>query len=205
MKKIILTLVVALFATFMVSAQTVQEQQVTFDKVQVTAYTIATPDYTPELIYGAIQQKWEKNMGLKVSKYAGYKAYLAQQFPTISTQNLDVYIKAEQTGKKKEKTTLVTMLVSTGNNNFITPANNPEAAANIKTALTELIAYVAEYSKTQNITANTNTINKLKEEQKKLEGNKEKLQKEMNDLDKKIKDKQVEIDKLQQENEKLQK
>lgn len=203
MKKIALVLVALLFSFTFSFAQTVQEQQVTMGKLPATAFTLKTM-HSPAVMEGAIQQKLEKGMGLKASKYSGYKAFLAQQFPTISNQNLDVYFKSEEVGKKADKVTVVYMLVSTGNNNFITTANDAATAEKIKLYLADVVAYAAEYELEQNIINNTNNIKKLEGEQKKLESNKQKMQKQMNELEKQISDKQLEIDKLKEENAKLQ-
>ncbi len=203
MKKVTLILSFVLFLAAFAFAQSVQEQQVTFNKEQAPGYVIKS-NYSAEAINGAITQKWEKGLGLKAGKEAGYKAFLAQKFPTISDQTLDVYVGTKETGKKNAKVTEVTLLVSTGNNNFVSSYNNPEMAERIKIALAEVVDYAGVYSKEQAVILNNNSINKLTAEQQKLESDKQKLQKQLNELDKKIADKKLEIEKLQNDNNKLQ-
>lgn len=202
MKKIVLTAFAMLFAFSVLNAQQVQEQQVPYEKGTASGYAITT-NYSAEIMNGAIQQKWVKDAGMKVAKYDGYQYFAAQQFPEISTQNLDVYVKAEESGKKKNKVTTVTMLVSTGNNNFISSGTDAQTAANIKKVLTDLVAYAATFAVEQNIAQNDAAIAKLQKEQQKLEKSKEKKQKELNDIEKKISDNKKEIDKLKQANNKL--
>jgi len=203
MKKISLILSFVFCCTLFSFAQSVQEQQVTFEKTQVPGYVVRT-NYSADIVNGAVTQKWEKGFGLKASKVSGYKAFLAQKLQTISDQNLDVYVMAKETGKKNAKVTEVTVLVSTGNNNFVSSYNNPDMSAKIKAAVADLIAFTAVYAVEQAVTLNNNNINKLNSEVQKLESEKQKLQKQLNDVDKKINDKKVEIEKLQNDNTKLQ-
>ena len=183
-------------------AQSVQEEQVSFEKTQVPGFVVRT-NHSVADITGAVEQKWEKGWGLKASKASGYKAFLSQKMPTISDQNLDVYVGVKETGKKNAKVTELTVLVSTGNNNFVSSYNNADMAARIKDAITELVEFTAVYSVEQAVTVNNNNINKLNTETQKLESEKQKLQKQINDIDKKISDKKVEIEKLQNDNAKL--
>lgn len=198
MKKIFLCAIALVCFNLVASAQFVKEEVVEFEKVQVSALTVMLPDMNMDIIANALQEHFEKTAGLKSSKTKGYTSYLAQAYPPYGTQNFDIFVKLEETGKKSAKTPKITLLVSKGNNNFISSSNDNETFGNIRRDLESFVVYVKEYEVNQRIIVKNNELQKLVKEKEELSKNQTKLQKSLEDLEKKLK----ENDKQLQENEK---
>lgn len=198
MKKVLL-LTIVFFVTFCLSAQSVQEGKTEFNKTQVDAFIVNVPNFPVNIVEDAIYQKYVILENMRIDKQSGYRAFLSQQIARISTQNIDLFFKVQEVGKKKERQTQIVCLVSTGNANFISSAIDATVAANVKNELTTLVKYVGEYEASQRVLSNTNALNKLQKEVKSLNLDKDKLQKEMNAIDQKIADKNLEINKIQAE------
>ena len=99
MKKVLFCAIAFMFCAFAVSAQTVKEETVTFDKVQAPAFTMEIPDMSIDLISGAMQKRFETKNNLKASKTKGYVAYLGQKYLPYGDLNFDIFTKVEEVGK----------------------------------------------------------------------------------------------------------
>lgn len=199
MKKFLLCVIALVCCSFFATAQIVKDEVVDFDKkLKVSAVTVMLPDMNMDVISNALQQHFEKTAGLKPSKAKGYTAYLSQPYQPYGTNNFDIFVKLEEVGKKSAKTPKITVLVSNGNNNFISPSDNPEIINNVKRDLESFVVYVKEYEVNQTVIVKNNELQKLNKEKDELTKNQAKLQKSLEDIEKKMK----ENEKALQENEK---
>jgi hypothetical protein len=141
---------------------------------------------------------WKKN------KIDGFYVFNNVTLPSLSNQKLDMYFKVVQKNKEEKNNSTLYLLVSTGNENFASPAGDTILWNSSKMFLDGFIEKTTAYSLEQNITAQENV---LKDSQKKLTT----LQKDEKDLADKIKKYQDELmknkssQKDQQENIEIQK
>ncbi len=199
MKKVLLCAIALMFCAFTLSAQTVKEETVTFDKVQAPAFTMEIPDMSIDLITGALQKQFETKNNLKASKTKGYVAYLGQKYLPYGDFNFDIFTKVEEVGKKGAKTPKITILVSRGNNNFISSANDIDIATNVKRDLEAFKVYLKEYEVNQRLIMKNNELQKLQKNKEDLNKELTKLQKQVEDTQKKIADNEKQIQATQAE------
>lgn len=211
MKKLFILLSV-ICACFLASAQKVQESVIDFGKQQTNGYLVNVPNASIELVDAAFKEKLEKQYALKSSKENGFRAYINQNMSAFGSANYDIYYKVGEFGKKKHKTTQLTLIVSSGNMNAITSSNNAEVAENIKKFLAEFVNYVDEYSVQQEINSLMDKLTKLNNEKAGLEKDDakidkqiEKLNKEKATIQKNLEQKNTDIKKLEDEINRLKK
>ena len=198
MKKILVALAVMTFCAG-VYAQTAVETGVEFDKKKVNSVAITYNDFGVDLVKGALQARMEKVAALKGSNAKGWRAYLAQPFPEIGNMNFDIYTMVTEVGKKKDKATVVYMLVSKGNENFISSSTDPEIIENVKNFLSNFTAYVREYSIQLKIKEQEGVGEKLKKEYDSMTSDRDKMKSQIKDLEKKISAKEDDMQKKQEE------
>ena len=198
MKKcLILILGIALSMTVM--AQTAQETTVEFNKKHVQGVCVSFKDYSQDIVKGALTNRLEKDAALKGSNVKGWRAYLSQQFMELGTKNFDIYTNVVTIGKKKDQQVVVYLLVSTGNENFVTSASEKDVIDNAKNFLNNFVAYVRTHDINVKIDNQNELIAKLKKEYESLTADKEKMQNQIKDLEKKIISKEDEISKKDNE------
>lgn len=178
MKKLFVLLLVA-FVTLTISAQDVKTSMVNFGKSQYSGYLLNIKGASVDLVDATIRDMFETQYNLKASKESGFRAYLNQPFAPFGSENFDIYYNVSEYGKKKDKTTQVSMIVCTGNMNAITTANNPDADNAIRTFLANIPPKIEQYS-------NQQEINMLKEQLAKLQSTKESLEKDNDKTQKQI-------------------
>ena len=196
-KSLILILGIALSMTVM--AQTAQETTVEFNKKHVQGVCVSFKDYSQDIVKGALTNRLEKDAALKVSNVKGWRAYLSQQFMELGTKNFDIYTNVVTIGKKKDQQVVVYLLVSTGNENFVTSASEKDVIDNAKNFLNNFVAYVRTHDINVKIDNQNELIAKLKKEYESLTADKEKMQNQIKDLEKKIISKEDEISKKDNE------
>lgn len=197
MKKILFSIVTLMLCTLFMSAQAIKEEMVTFDKVQVSAFTMQIPDFSADVVEGALQQQFEQKYNMKSSKVKGYVAYLGQKYLPYGDENFDVFTKVEEVGKKGAKVPKVMILVSSGNNNFISSSNDVEITNNIKRDMQAFMVYLKEYEVNQRLIMKTNELQKLNKTKEDLNKELTKLQKSLEETQQKIDDNEKQIQETQ--------
>lgn len=198
MKRICM-LVAGIMMACTVMAQTAQETTVEFNKKNVQGVCITFSNFSQDVVRDALTNRMEKDGGLKGSNVKGWRAYLAQKFLELGDKNFDIYTNVVTMGKKKDIQVVVYMLVSTGNENFVTSANEREVIDNAKNFLNNFASYVRVHDINVKIANQNEVIAKLKKEHESLNGDKEKMQNQIKDLEKKIASKQDEISNKEKE------
>jgi hypothetical protein len=197
MKKVVF-FIAATVITSVSIAQTAQERVIPFDKNNsYSGVSLDISDYDVKTIAGALQNRFEVS-GLKGSNSGKFRAYLAQNFPEFGMQNYDIYTQVVGVGKKKDKKTTVYLLVSKGNNNFVTPSSDPDIVNNMKTYLNGFVAYLKQYDTSLKIAEQQKNLTKMEKDFKTLTANKEKMQKQMEKTEQEIQQKQDAINKAKE-------
>lgn len=198
MKKLVFFIAASLITSVAI-AQTAQDGIIQFDKTSsYSGVTLDVTGYDIKVTQGALQNRFETTSGLKGSNSGKFRAYLAQAFPDFGSQNYDIYTQVIETGKKKDKKTIINLLVSKGNNNFVTPASDPDIISNMKIFLNNFTTYLKEYDTSVKAAEQQKNIAKMEKEYKSLNSDKEKLQKQMDKKNAEIQQKQEELNKAKE-------
>jgi hypothetical protein len=175
--------------------QTAMDETITFDKKNVPGVSIIASDYDVKLTSAAIQSRFER-AGMKGVTTKGFRYYQSQSFSDFGPLNYDIYTRITTVGKRKEQKTIIYLLVSTGNENFATPANNPEVIDKMKSFLNDFLStYLRQYDIDQKSDNQEKVITKLEKETKTLTSERDKLKKQLEDKEKAIIMKQNELTK----------
>ena len=187
------------------SAQRVNETVTLFGKEQLSGFTTNITEATPEIVEQALANKLEKDFLLKGSKKKGYYVYMNQPCPAFGEARYDLYFTTTEVGKKKNKSTQVTLVVSTGNQNCITFSNDPRTSRNIVSFLESLSNDVEAYKRLLRINELKETVESLEKDKVSLEKDQEKVQDKVNKTNEemqanvaKVEAKTAEIAKLQE-------
>jgi hypothetical protein len=164
--------------TLTIFSQTITTEVVEISKQQVPAFTMTMPYQDAKILTEAITDCFTKG-GLKSSKTSGYVSFLNQNFKEFGLANYDIFAKVIKTGKKANTALKYYLIVTKGNMNAVTEANDPELAANIKQFMNNFIPFAEGYFLKSDM---ENMKNDLAKQEKAMK----KLQKEQADLNKKM-------------------
>ena len=173
-------------------AQTAQSTTIQYNKNSVPGVSIAIAGYEFDFIQSALINRLEKVGKLKGSNSKGFRVYESQNFPEFGNLSYTIFTQTIK-GTKKSPAVTLNILVSTGNNNFVSPASDPELTQKMKDFLTDFVVFLKEYDKKLKIETLTSSIAKFEKEYTTLTADKDKLQKEISNLEKRLKDKENEI------------
>lgn len=130
MKKIV-TLLAFACVLCSLSAQRVSETVTLYGKEQLSGFTINLDNAPQNIVEDAIVYKFMNQFQMKDSKKKGYHVYENQPCNAFGDARYDIYFCTNEIGKKNDKRTQVTLVVSTGNMNCITFSNDPRTSRNI--------------------------------------------------------------------------
>ena len=157
------------------SAQKVNETVTTFGKDQLSGFTINIDNATASIVMDALADKLESQYSMKGSNKKSFRVYENQTCPAIGEARYDIYFTAVEVGKKKNKTTELDFVVTTGNMNCITFSNDPRTARNIVALLESLPSDVLSYKTKMRIKTLENELSKLRKERESLEKDRAKV------------------------------
>jgi hypothetical protein len=202
MKKIIYTLITLFIFTITCSAQT---RYVFIDFKDAKKPGVQNEfSYSDKTVSGAIDEKMTK-MGYKSKDVKGYTVYKNVLLPELGSQAYDLYFKVDRKSRKEKDNAVVTMLVSSGNENFISDSSDGITMNNARNYLDNLLPTLTEYDLQQQDNAQQDILTKAEKKYKSLQDDaddlqkkKKKLEQQMEDNAKAQKDQLVEIDRQRQ-------
>lgn len=203
MKKIVLLLALACVLCSL-SAQKVKETVTLIGKDQLTGFTINIDNVPMNIVEGALVDKFETQLGLKGSKKKGFRIYENQPCSVFGDARYDIYFNTSEIGKKKNPSTQIVLVVSTGNMNCITFNNDPRSARNIVLFMENLANDVEAYKVKLRIQELKSELSNLNKERQSLIKDKQKIQDKVEKTNSDIKKISDQIEKLTDEIEKLQ-
>ena len=202
MKKLIYTLIAILLFNITVRSQA-RYVFIDFKDGQRPA-VVNDFSYPESTVSKAIRDKMEKS-GYKGKDSKGYTMYKNVSLPELGSGTYDVYFKVDRKSKKEKDLSEVTMLVSRGNEVYISEADDPQTINNAKSYLDNLIPNVQAFDLEQQISAQQDAVNKAEKKYKNLLDDADDLQKKKRKLEQQIednykdqKDQQAEIEKQRQ-------
>lgn len=202
MKKVIYTFIATLFFNTAIYAQA-QYVFINFKDVQKPAIQ-SEFSYPEKTVSNAIDEKLTR-MGYKSKDVKGYSMYKGVVLPELGNQTYDLYFKTDRKSRKDKDNTVVSMLVSSGNENFISDSSDSQTIYNAKSFLNNLMPSVAAYDLQQQINAQAEVVTKAEKKYKSLQNDADDLQKRKKKLEQQIednlkaqKDQQAEMEKQRQ-------
>ena len=202
MIKILYTLAAIIFFNITVSSQA-RYVFIDFKNAQKPAVQSEFA-FSEKMISDAIEDKLNK-MGYKGKDTKGYTVYKSVVLPELGTQAYDLYFKVDRKSRKEKDNAVVSMLISTGNENFISDTSDSRTINNAKGFLDNLLPTVAAYDLQQQINAQQDIVTKAEKKYKSLQDDADDLQKRKRKLEQQIednlkaqKDQAAEIDKQKQ-------
>jgi hypothetical protein len=185
MKKLIYTLIAILLFNITVSSQA-RYVFIDFKDGQRPAI-VNEFSYPESTVSKAIRDKMEKS-GFKGKDTKGYTMYKNVSLPELGSGTYDVYFKVDRKSKKEKDMSEVTMLVSRGNEVYITEADDAQTINNAKAYLDNLIPNVQAFDLEQQITAQQDAVNKAEKKYKNLLDDADDLQKKKRKIEQQIED-----------------
>jgi len=200
MNKFIIVLF-TLFVSLSVSAQS-YTGTVEFQKVLRETVVNILP-FPEKVIMGAIEDTMQK-LGYKGKEVKDFTVYRGVKLPDFNNVPLDLYFMAERKSKKEKESSLVTLLVSKGFDDFITRASNAELVEKAKVYLDSLRNAVGYYDLEQQIAEQETVMKDNAKKSNDLVSEAEDLQKKRKKLEKEIEDNAKEQANMKSETEKQQ-
>lgn len=140
-----------------------QYKFIDFKNVQRPAIVYDVP-YPEKTVDGALADKFSK-MGYKGKESKGFTMYRGVSMPELGPGNYDIYIAMDKRSRKEKDITTVTMLLSRGNDNFVSDSADAPLIANGKKFLESLVTSTTAYDLEQQILAQAEAV---KKEEKRL-------------------------------------
>ncbi|MBR1850440.1 MAG: hypothetical protein IJ789_03605 [Bacteroidales bacterium] len=190
-KKVFL-LSLSVVMAFGLKAQTIMESTAKIGELTVPAFVMSV-DKDVKLTQDAMRQRL-KDTKLKVKNEEGYVAILDQVVPEIAPTPIKFYTKVEEMGKRKDKTTMVT--VSAYSNDMT--IDQMTMQVNVRSFLQEFATYVNKYEAQQNMLNEEGNLKKAQKDAATAASNLDKIDKSIAADQQKIADKKAEIEKYKQ-------
>ena len=133
--------------------------------------------YAEKTVTNAIEESMSK-MGAKGKSNKGYVMYRGVSLPDLGGGSYDLYFSVERKSKKEKESSVITMMVSTGDDKFITTSTDAALMDKAKGYLDNLWNMVAAYDLEQQIGDQEDLV---KKNEKKMNS----LMNDANDLEKK--------------------
>lgn len=177
--------------------------KVEYQKVGREAIVHELP-FEEDMVTKAIQDTLEK-LGYKGKESKGFVVYKAVKLAALGSGAYDLYFAVDKKSRKEKSSSHVTMMISTGFEEFVTEKSHPELVHNAKAYMDNLRHTVALYDHNVQIAEQEEAIRKvekkiedLAEEAQDLQKKKKKLEKEIDDNNKEQADQQKELEKQRQ-------
>ncbi len=156
--------------------------------------------YADKTVIGAIEERM-MNLGVKGKSSKGFIVYKGVVLPELGGAAYDLYFSVDRKSRKEKETTAITMLISKGDEKFITASSDPDLIAKAKTYLDNLWDGVGVYDLEQQIAGQENLVkknekkmNSLIDEASELEKKKKKIEKDIAENSKDQSSQQEEIE-----------
>jgi hypothetical protein len=143
--------------------------------------------YSEKTVAKAIDDKFGK-MGYKGKDNKGFTVYRGVNLPALSGGPYDLYFKVDRNGKRSDENATVYMLISKGNEQFISEADDNTLMNDAKTYLDSLTNDIAAYDLEQQISKEEDDLKKAEKKYENLMSNAENLQKQKKKIENDIED-----------------
>lgn len=201
MKRMILFMLVLTLS----SITTAQSTLTTVEYQKVTREAIANEiPFSEEVIMNAIKDTLQK-LGYKGKESKGFTLFRNVRMPALENEPYDLYFAIDRKSKRQKEVSLVTMMLSKGDDNFITEKSNPDVVHKARNFLNGFHHSVRRYDHLQKLMEQEEVVKKIEktitdlaEEADDMQKKKKKLEKDIEDNSKEQSDQQKELEKQRQ-------
>ncbi len=184
--KYFFTLVISFFITTVLQAQA-KVSSVKFSKDGAKPSVTNDYIYSEKTVTKAIDDKFEK-MGYKGKDNKGFTVYRGVNLPALSGGPYDLYFKVDRNGKRSDENATVYMLMSKGNEQFISETDDNRLVNEAKTYLDSLTNDIVAYDLEQQISKEEDELKKAEKKYENLMNNADNLQKQKKKVENDIED-----------------
>lgn len=145
---------------------------------------VSFPD---KVVEAAIRDSLEK-LGYKPKDSKGFMVYKEVRLAALAKEPLDIYLSVERKSRKEKETSVITLLLSRGEDNFLTQGVDPGIIENAKSFLNGFTNYIGSYDLEQQISgleeiriSNEKKTTSLADDAEDLQKKKKKIEKEIED------------------------
>ena len=184
MKKILLSAAIS-FITLTAFSQA-RTATADYNKSMQPAVEIEIP-FEEKTVMKSLVEKMEKK-GYKGKENKGYMVFKGVTMSELGSGTYDLYFKTEKKGRKEKDVTILTMLVSSGYEKFVSEADNTELHNSMKHFLDKHTEHATAYDLELQVKEQTESVEKAAkkynnsvEDGQDLQKKKEKLEKEIAD------------------------
>jgi hypothetical protein len=188
--KQIITLGLALAIAFTTVAQNAVESAFNFKKVMVPSLSmeaLAPKKITEKAILDKLSARFGKSKGEK-----DFEVFKGIRIPEVGPDVYDMYVYTDKKSKKEDDKSIVTILISLGNENWISNTTNPTVIANAKTFMQSMLPWVAAGNLDKQIADAEDEYKKLTKKYDNSVDDGKKLEKKKADIEKDILDNKTE-------------
>ena len=141
--------------------------------------------YPDKTVTDAIEEKLSK-MGYKGKDTKGYTVYKGVVLPELGSQPYDLYFKVDRKSRKDKDVSVVNMLISNGNENFISDTSDSRTINNGKSFLDNLMPSIAAYDLQQQVNNQAEALKKAEKKYQSLQDDADDLQKKRKKIEQQI-------------------
>lgn len=181
------TITLALLAALFVKAQDITEIPLTINDMPVPAACKLSLEKDESLVKDALKQRLSD---LKTKKDNGYTVAYDQTVRELASSPITIYTKVEEQGRRKNRTTEVTLAATSTDANVIASLQ-----ANIKSWLADFVKYVDRYEAQQQLAKEEEILKKKEKIHKSAVSDVAAIEKTINSKSEKIESKKKDIEK----------
>jgi len=165
------------------------QAQVTFIEFQKASRQAikTTMPYNVNTAEDAINDKMGK-LGYKGKSKDGFTIFKGVKLAELGEETYDLYFSVDKKAKKDKDNSIVTMIISRGNENFITDAENPTVISNGKTFLESFGGAIGAFDLEQQINGQADAVKSAQKKAAKLSDDADDLQKKKKKIEGQIED-----------------
>ena len=163
-----------------------QTTTVEYKKINRDAVSRELP-FPEKTVINAIEDTLEK-MGYHGKESKGFMVFKGVALSAFGTESYDLYISTDRKSKREKESSVVTMMVSKGEDNFITEAADPGTIKSIKNYLDNISPSIAHYDLEQQIAAQEDIVRKAERKSANLSEDADDLQKKKKKIEEQIAD-----------------
>ncbi len=143
--------------------------------------------FPEKTVINAMEDTLEK-MGYHGKESKGFMVFKGVTLPVLGTDPYDLYISTDRKSKREKESAVITMMISKGEDNFITEATDPGIIKNAKSYLDNIDPSIAHYDLEQQIAAQEDIVRKAEKKATNLSEDGDDLQKKRKKIEEQIAD-----------------
>jgi hypothetical protein len=198
MKKLAFLISMLTFGSAVMAQSTVEN--VSYLKIDRQAVVNELP-FSEKIIMGAIDEKMGQ-MGYKGKSTKGFTVYKAVRMAELGTGDYDLYFMADRKSRRNKDNSTLTLMISGGNEAFVTTQTNADLISNAKKYLDSITTMIAAYDLEQQIVEQQDVVTKADKKYNSLIDEGQSLEKKRKNIEKDIEDNKKEQEKQKSDIEK---